>query len=80
MNLRRLGRFTPFAAGLAIGVTATLLLVPEAGGNTRNHIRNAARRIGDEFKTRAQEPSTEPVGVPDEKMTTAIERMEGEGG
>ena len=32
MNLRKLERFTPFAAGLAIGVTATLLLVPEAGG------------------------------------------------
>jgi hypothetical protein len=34
-KLRKLGHFTPFLAGLAIGVTASLLLAPEASGNTR---------------------------------------------
>lgn len=78
MNLRNLDRFTPFVAGFALGVTATLLLAPEAGGNTRNHIRNAARRLGDGLKARAREPSPRAVGVPSEKMTAGIEMAEGE--
>ncbi len=69
MNLRNLDRFTPFAAGLAIGVTATLLLAPEAGGNTRNHIRNAARRVGDGLKARAEKLGRAAVGVPSEEIT-----------
>jgi gas vesicle protein len=71
MNLRKLDRFTPFAAGLAIGVSATLLLVPEAGGNTRNHIRNAARRVG--LKARAEKLGRGAVGIPTEEMTAGIE-------
>lgn len=78
MNLRNLYRFTPLVAGLAIGVTATLLLVPEAGRNTRNHIRNAARRIGEGLKARSREPSPGAVGVPGEKMTAGLEMAEGE--
>jgi gas vesicle protein len=73
MNLRKLDRFTPFAAGLAIGVTATLLLVPEAGGNTRNHIRNAARRVGDGPKTRAEKRSRGQFGISSEEMTAGID-------
>jgi len=78
MNLRNLDRFTPFVGGLALGVTATLLLVPEASGNTRNHIRNAARRLGDGLKALAREPRPRAVGVPCEKMTAGIEMAEGE--
>ena len=73
MNLRKLDRFTPFAAGLAIGVTATLLLVPEAGGNTQNHIRNAARRVGEGLKARAEKLSRGAVGISSEEMTAGIE-------
>ena len=67
MNLRKLDRFTLFGAGLAIGVTATLLLVPKAGGNTRNHIGNAARRVGDGLKARAEKLGRGAVGVPSEE-------------
>ena len=73
MNLRTLDRFTPFAAGLAIGVTATLLLVPEGGGNTRNHIRNAARRVGDGLQARAEKLGRGAAGIPTEEMTAEIE-------
>ena len=73
MNLRKLDRFTPFAAGLAIGVTAALLLVPDAGGNTRNHIRNAARRVGDGLKAGAEKLSRTAVGISTEEMTAGIE-------
>src|ERR1035438_2350661 len=73
MNLRKLDRFTPFAAGLAIGVTATLLLVPEGGGNTRNHIRNAARRVGDGLKAHAEKLGRGAVGIPSEEMSAGIE-------
>lgn len=78
MNLRNLDRFTPFVAGLALGVTATLLLVPEASGNTRNNIWNAARRLGDGLKARGRDPSPRAVGVPSEKMTAGTEMAEGE--
>src|ERR1039457_1997936 len=73
MNLRTLDRFTPFAAGLAIGVTATLLLVPEAGGNTRNHIRKAARRVGEGLIARAEKLSRGAVGISIEEMTAGSE-------
>jgi gas vesicle protein len=73
MNLRKLDRFTLFGAGLAIGVTATLLLVPKAGGNTRNHIRNAARRFGDGLKARAEKLGRGAAGIPTEEMTAGIE-------
>ena len=73
MNLRNLDRFTPCAAGLPSGVTATLLLVPEAGGKTRNHIRDAARRVGDGLKARAEKLGRGAVGVPSEEMTAGIE-------
>ena len=73
MNLRKLDRFTPFAAGLAIGVTATLLLVPEGGGNTRNHIRNAARRVGAGLKARAEKLGRGAVGLPSEELSAGIE-------
>ena len=66
MKLRKLDHFTPFAAGLAIGVTATLLLAPEAGGNTRNHIRDAARRVGDGLKARAEKLGRRAVGASEE--------------
>ena len=58
---------------MAIGVTATLLLVPEGGGNTRNHIRNAARRVGDGLKARAEKLGRGAVGIPTEEMTAGIE-------
>ena len=78
MNLRKLDRFTPFAAGLAIGVTATLLLVPDAGGNTRNHIRNAARRVGDGLKTRAEKLSRGQSVFPAKKWPPELKMAEGE--
>jgi len=73
MKLRNLDRFTPFAAGLAVGVTATLLFVPEAGGDTRNHIRNAARRVGDGLKAGVENLGHAAVGVPSEEITADIE-------
>jgi gas vesicle protein len=73
VKLRNLDRFTPFAAGLAVGVTATLLLVHEAGGSTRNHIRNAARRVGDGLKVRTKRFSRAAVGVSGEEKTAGVE-------
>jgi gas vesicle protein len=72
MNLQKLDRFTPFAAGLALGVTATLLLAPEAGGNARNHIRKAARRVGDGLKASAEKLGRGAVGDPSEEMNADI--------
>ena len=71
MNLRSLDRFTPFVAGLAIGVTASLLLVPDSGGNTRNHIRKVALRVGDGLKARAENLGRGAAGVPGEQTKTA---------
>ena len=41
------------SGGLAIGITASLLLAHETGGSTRNRIRGAVRRAGDGLKRRA---------------------------
>ena len=59
-------------AGLAIEVTGTLLLAPEAGGRTRKHIWNAARRVGGGLKARAEKLGRGTVGVLSETMTADI--------
>ena len=46
--------FTPFLAGLGVGIVATVLLVPEAGRKTRNRIGGIAGRAADALKTRTR--------------------------
>ena len=77
MNLRNFDRFTPFAVGLAIGITATLLLAPESGGNTRNQLGNAARRVGNGLKARAEELGREGMaaGMEDGGWRTTMSDM-----
>jgi gas vesicle protein len=44
----------PFLAGLGLGVAASVLLAPEAGGKTRGRIRDIASRAGDGLKAGAE--------------------------
>ena len=69
--MRQRDHFTPFLAGLAIGITASLLLAPETGGNTRNRIRDAVRRAGNGLKARAEQLGRAAAGVRGEQETAA---------
>ena len=73
MNLGNLDRFTPFAVGLAMGVAVTLLLVPDAGGKTRNRIRNAARQVGDGLEARAKQLGSAVAGAPSDGIAAGVE-------
>jgi gas vesicle protein len=52
--LRKIEHIASFLAGLGIGAAASVLLAPEAGGNTRNRIRDIVSPAGDVLRKRAK--------------------------
>jgi gas vesicle protein len=48
--LRKTDHLAPFLAGVGIGVAASLLLAPQAGGDIRHRIQDIARRVGHGLK------------------------------
>ena len=53
--MRKFEHIASFWAGLGIGLAASVLVAPEAGGKTRNRIRDIASRAGDVLRKRAQD-------------------------
>ena len=62
-----------FLAGAGIGLAASLLLAPDAGGKTRRRIRDAANRAGDILKNRAKDASAASNEVLDDYGLTRKE-------
>jgi gas vesicle protein len=52
--LRRIDHFTSLMAGFGVGLAASILLAPEAGGKTRSRIGDMAKRVGGVGKDRAE--------------------------
>jgi gas vesicle protein len=52
--MHKIDHLAPFLAGLGLGVAASVLLAPEAGGKTRGRIRDIASRAGDGLKAGAE--------------------------
>lgn len=53
-NLRKIDHINPFLAGFGIGVAASVLLAPAAGGKTRSRIQTIASEAGEVVKKRAE--------------------------
>jgi gas vesicle protein len=52
-NMRKIDHFTPFLAGIGIGVAASVLFAPESGNKTQRRIRDIASGAGNAIKQRA---------------------------
>src|SRR5450432_788711 len=63
-----------FLAGAGIGVAASLLLAPEAGGKTRRRIRDVANRASDALKKRAERVGDAGTEILNDHSLTRKER------
>jgi gas vesicle protein len=70
-NLRKINHLAPFLVGFGLGITASLLLAPQAGRNTRNRIRDVTRVVGDGLEERAESLCDEAADVLSGRTMTA---------
>jgi gas vesicle protein len=75
-SLRKIEHIASFLAGLGIGVTASVLLAPEAGGKTRSRIRDIAGRANDVVRKRAKNLSDAGDVLAASKLTWRDEQEE----
>jgi len=61
--LRKINPLAPFLIGFGLGITASVLLAPKAGRNTRNRIRGVTRVVGEGLKERAENLCDEAADV-----------------
>jgi len=76
--LRKFEHIASFWAGLGIGLAASVLVAPEAGGKTRNRIRDIASRAGDVLRKRAQDLGEEARDVLEANKLTPREEERSE--
>jgi len=69
--LRQINHIVSFLAGFGLGVTASLLLAPQAGRNTRNRVRGVTRVVGDGLKERAEKLCDEAADALSKRAMTA---------